>query len=157
MTKLIERAVSAIWTSVAAVTIVIAIVVTIVRLMLPQIDEQRGSIEQWLSEITQRPIQIGEVKASWRGWSPTIDITELALKNADSEEELVRFDSAQIQISPLRSLFSFDLVPRRLVVGGIKVALERDVNGNISIAGMPPSRWPVAQWLLQQQNCYHMP
>ena len=152
MINLVNRLVATLWASFAAVTIVLAIVITIVRLTLPQIDEQRGSIEQWLGELTQRPIQIGQVRASWRGWSPTIDVANLVLKNPDSDEELAHFDYALIEIAPLLSLMKFNLVPRRLVVGGMKVALERDIDGQISIAGMPPSRWPVAQWLLEQQN-----
>ena len=152
MSGLTERIVGTLWTVVAAVTIVAAILISIIRLMLPHIDQQRDSIEIWLSEITNRPVQIGEVRASWKGWAPTIDVSNLVLFGAARKTELVRFDYAAIEISIFTSLWQQHLVPRRLLVGGMRVALERDVNGQISIAGLPPSRWPVAQWLLEQQN-----
>lgn len=152
MRTLIERFVGLLWTIVAAVTIVAAMLISIVRLMLPQIDQQRDAIELWISDIIDRPVVIGQVSASWRGWMPTIDVADLTLLTPDRKTELVRFDYAAIDIAPVLSLRQRDLVPRRLLVGGMRVAFERDANGNISIAGMPPSRWPVAQWLLQQQN-----
>ncbi|MFT4580340.1 MAG: hypothetical protein ACI915_002928 [Gammaproteobacteria bacterium] len=146
------RLISALWTGFAALTIVLAIVVTIIRLALPHIDHQRIAIESWLSDLTQRPVQIGEVSASWRGWAPTLDVTNFVVRTSDASESLVRFDYAIVSISPLTSLFNLSLTPRKLIVGGMKISLERDIDGKISVAGMPPSRWPVAEWLLQQQN-----
>ncbi len=76
MPELTGRIVGTLWTIVAALTIAGAILVSITRLMLPQIGEQRDTIEIWLSEITNRPVQIGQVSASWRGWAPTVDVTD---------------------------------------------------------------------------------
>ncbi|MFT4563879.1 MAG: hypothetical protein ACI9BW_003639, partial [Gammaproteobacteria bacterium] len=149
---MLGRLISALWTWFAALTIVLAIVVTIVRLALPHIDAQRDEIESWLSDLTQRPIHIGEVRASWRGWAPSLDVTDFVVRTSDAGEELVRFDYAIVSISPLASLFNLSLMPRKLIVGGMKISLERGIDGQISVAGMPPSRWPVAQWLLEQQN-----
>ena len=152
MPALTSRIVGTLWTIVSAVTIVVAILISIVRLMLPHINQQRASIEIWLSDITNRLVQIGEVSASWRGWAPTIDVTDLVLLGVDRKAELVRFDYAAIEISPFVSLWQQHLVPRSLLVGGMQIALERDIHGQISIAGLPPSRWPVAEWLLEQRN-----
>ncbi|MDA0824656.1 MAG: DUF3971 domain-containing protein, partial [Proteobacteria bacterium] len=147
-----DRLISALWTWFAALAIVFAIVVTIVRLALPHIDGQRSAIERWLGDLTQRPIQIGEVRASWRGWAPTLDVTDLVVRTSDESESLVRFDYAIVSISPFASLLNLNLTPRKLIVGGMKIGLERGADGKITVAGMPPSRWPVAEWLLQQQN-----
>ncbi len=152
MPVLVGRIVGTLWTIVSALTIVVAILISVVRLMLPHIDQQRASIEVWLSDITNRPVSIGEVSASWRGWAPAIDATDLILLAADHKGELARFDYAKIEISPFVSLWRQHLVPRSLLVGGMQIALERDINGQISIAGLPPSRWPVAEWLLEQRN-----
>ena len=152
MPELTGRIVGTLWTVVAALTIAGAILVSIIRLMLPQIGEQRDAIEIWLNEITNRPVQIGQVTASWRGWAPTVDVKDLVLLSANGKAELARFDYAAIDIAPLTSLWQLHLVPRRLLVGGMRIALERDLNGQISIAGMPPSRWPVARWIVEQRN-----
>ncbi|TDJ66512.1 MAG: TIGR02099 family protein [Proteobacteria bacterium] len=152
MRRSINRLVGSLWTIFAGLTIVAATLISVIRLMLPQIDQQRDAIEFWLSDIVDRPVEIGQVSASWRGWMPTINVADFVVFTADRGTELVRFDYATIELSPLRSLRRRSLVPRRLVVGGMRVALERDLDGHISIAGIPPSRWPVAQWLLQQQN-----
>ena len=57
MPELTGRIVGIFWTIVAALTIAGAILVSIIRLMLPQIGEQRDTIAIWLSEITNRPVQ----------------------------------------------------------------------------------------------------
>ena len=152
MRTLIERFVGSLWTMVAALIILAATLVSIIRLMLPQIDQQRDAIEIWLSDVVGRPIEIGQVSASWHGWTPTIDVADLVLLTSDRKTELIRFDYAAVDISPVNSLAERKLVPHRLIVGGMRVALERDLKGTISVAGMRPSRWPVARWLLEQQN-----
>ena len=105
---MLDRLISALWTWFAALAIVLAIVVTIVRLALPHIDCQRITIESWLSDLTQRPIQIGEVRASWRGWSPTLDVKDFVVQTSDGSESLVRFDYAIVSISPFASLFNLN-------------------------------------------------
>ena len=152
MPAVISRAARGFWTIGSTLTIVTAISISVVRFMLPHIDQHRDSIERWLSEVTSRPVQIGEVSASWRGLGPKINIKNLTLLSNDRKAELAHFNYAKIEISPFLSLWRQRLVPRSLLVGGMQIALERDTAGKISIAGLPPSRWPVAEWLLEQRN-----
>jgi len=152
MRTLIERLVGSLWAVLAAIVIFFAVVISVARLALPEIDEQRDAIAEWIGAFIERPVQIGKVEASWRGWTPSIHISELVLLDENSHSELVRFDYGSIDIALFRSILEVTLIPRRLVVGGMRVALERDAEGNIKIAGMPPSRWPVAQWILGQEN-----
>ena len=74
MPALVSRAARVFWTSGSTLTIVAAISISVVRLMLPDIAQHRESIESWLSDISSRPVQIGEVSASWQGWAPKINI-----------------------------------------------------------------------------------
>ena len=152
MTKLIVRCVGFAWTGFAAVVISVAVVITLIRLALPQIDHQRAAIADWLSTVTGRPVEIGRVSASWHGWAPRIDLENLAILAPDSKESLIEFAHGAIDIAPLASVRQRALVPQKLSVSGMRIALSRDADGAISIAGMPPRRWPVAQWLLQQKN-----
>lgn len=152
MPALVSRAARVFWTIGSTLTIVAAISISVVRLMLPDIAQHRESIESWLSDISSRPVQIGEVSASWQGWAPKINIKNLTLLATDRKVELAHFNYAKIEISPFVSLWRQRLVPRSLLVGGMQIALERDRSGKISIAGLPPSQWPVAEWLLEQRN-----
>jgi uncharacterized protein (TIGR02099 family) len=140
------------WTLFAAIAVFFAVVISIARLMLPEIEQQREAIAQWLSDYIDRPVQIGGVSASWHGWSPSIRVDELVLLNPAGDTELARFDRATIDIALFESIATVSLIPRRLMVSGMEAAFERDADGNIRIAGMPPARWPVAQWILQQRN-----
>lgn len=152
MRALGARLTGALWTLFAAIAVFVAVLISITRLMLPEIDQQRDAIAQWLSDYIDRPVQIGGVSASWHGWSPNIRVEELVLFDERGSAELARFEHATIDIALFESIASVSLVPRRLLVSGMEAAFERDADGNIRIAGMPPARWPVAQWILQQQN-----
>lgn len=152
MRALGARLTGALWTLFAAIAVFFAVVISIARLMLPEIEQQRDAIAQWLSNYIDRPVQIGGVSANWHGWSPNIRVMELVLLDESGAEELARFKHATIDIALFESIATVSLVPRRLAVSGMKAAFERDADGNIRIAGMPPARWPVAQWILQQRN-----
>lgn len=152
MRTLAARLIGALWTLFAAVVVFFAVVISLARLMLPEIEQQRDAIAQWLSDYIDRPVQIGGVGASWHGWSPNIHVMELVLLDPSGATELARFEHATIDIALFESIATVSLVPRRLVVSGMEAAFERDADGNIRIAGMPPARWPVAQWILQQRN-----
>lgn len=152
MRTLGERLTGVLWTIFAALAVFFAVVISIARLMLPEIEQQREAIAEWLSDTIDRPVQIGKVNASWHGWSPSIRVSELVLLNAARDTELARFDRATVDIALVESIVTVSLIPRRLVVSGMEAAFERDADGNIRIAGMPPARWPVAQWILQQRN-----
>ena len=152
MRALGARLTGALWTLFAAVAVFFAVVISIARLMLPEIDQQREAIAQWLSDYIDRPVQIGGVSATWHGWSPNIRVADLVLMDESGATELARFEHATIDIALFESIATVSLIPRRLVVSGMEAAFERDADGNIRIAGMPPARWPVAQWVLQQRN-----
>lgn len=152
MRALGARLTGALWTLFAALAVFFAVVISIARLMLPEIEQQRDAIAQWLSDYIDRPVQIGGVSANWHGWSPSIRVMELVLLDESGAAELARFKHATIDIALFESIATVSLVPRRLAVSGMEAAFERDADGNIRIAGMPPARWPVAQWILQQRN-----
>ena len=89
MAVLVDRFVGFLWTVFAALAIVFALLVAAIRLALPEINQQRIAIEEWLSDVIRRPVHIGTVEASWRGWNPVIDVTELTLLDEQGVSYLI--------------------------------------------------------------------
>ncbi len=152
MRRLLERFLSLLWTSVAVLLIGGAALVTLVRMLLPQIGEQRAAIEGWLTDMVGRPVEVGAISANWSGWAPRLTFDRLVILDEHSQAELIHFERADIDIALLDSLRSHELKPTRLIVTGVAMNLIRDLNGQLSVAGMPPPHSPVMRWLLEQKN-----
>ena len=152
MGRILERLVSLLWTSFAVLLIGGAALVTLVRVALPQLGAQRSVIEAWLSETVGRPVQVGAINANWRGWAPRLSFERLVILDAQRKTELIHFERADIDIALFDSITHRALKPARLLVSGVAMNLIRDVNGNFSVAGMPPPHSPVLRWLLEQDD-----
>ena len=152
MRRFLERLLSLLWTSVAVLLIGGAALVTLVRMLLPQIGEQRGAVESWLTETVGRPVQVGAISANWSGWAPRLTFERLVILDEHNQAELIHLERADIDVALLESLQSRALKPTRLIVSGVIMNLIRDTNGQFSVAGMPPPHSPVMRWLLEQDN-----
>ena len=152
MRRILKRLVSLLWTSFAVLLIGGAALVTLVRIALPQLGAQRSVIEAWLSETVGRPVQVGAINANWRGWAPRLSFERLVILDDQSKAELLHFERADIDIALLDSITRRKLKPTRLVVSGVALNLIRDLNGDFSVAGMPPPHSPVMRWLLEQDS-----
>ena len=152
MRRILERLLSLLWTSFAVLLIGGAVLVTLVRIALPQVDTQRGMVEARLTEMVGRPVKIGAINANWRGWAPRLSFERLVILDLQSKAELIHLERADIDIALLDSLTQRELKPTRLVVSGVAMNLIRDLDGKFSVVGMPPPRSPLMRWLLEQDN-----
>ena len=140
------------WHLFAISVLITALLGATARWLLLHIDDHSAWVETWLSRTLERPVDIGELRGHWRGWSPSIQIDGLTIYEQGSGKTLIRFENAQVELSIYESLKNKDLQPDRIILSGVKFSLERDANGKFSISGMPPSRWPVAQWIEAQSH-----
>ena len=152
MGRIFARLFSLVWTAFTVVLLGSAAVLAVARIAWPQLDSQRGLIERWLGATIGRPVQVGAINATWNGWAPHLSVVRLAILDEQRNTELIRFASADIDLALLDSITRHELTPTRLVVSGVAMTLIRDLNGNISVAGMPPPHSPVLRWLLDQDN-----
>ena len=140
------------WHLGAVILVVGALLAATGRWLLLNIDDHAGWVEAWLSRTLERPVEIGELRGHWRGWSPSIRINALTIYQQDKSVALLRFEQAHIELSISESFKNRDLRPEWILLSGVKLTLERDMEGNLSVAGMPPSRWPAAQWIEAQKR-----
>lgn len=140
------------WHVSAALLIFLAVAIAAVRLLLLNVHHHSDWFEQWITRTLDRPVSIGELSGEWRGWSPTIRFNELTVYESDKTTTLVHFKYARVDVSITDSIKNRDLTPRQITLGGVEFTLERDEQGNFAIAGLPPSRWPVAKWIEGQRS-----
>ena len=145
--------------AVGILVLLAAVLVTLVRLFLPDIGIYRNEVEAWVSKYSGYPIVIHSIKASWQGWTPELTLTNIDLLNKAGTEEITHFDKARIQIAPLATLVERQFIPKSLVISGFELSITRHVNGAISIQDIElenikkkQSDNELAEWLFKQDE-----
>ena len=67
------------WYTVAIIIITGAILVTAIRLALPEIGGYKNEIQSWVSEYMDYPVVIDEISANWEGWVPNLHLDNIDL------------------------------------------------------------------------------
>lgn len=119
------------WYAIGTAILLAAILVTIIRLLLPDIGNYRDDIQAWVSQYMGYPVVIQSIQADWRGWTPQLYLDQVTLMSPGGEREIAEFDSAYISFSPLRSLYHRQVIPESLVISGVRLQLLRLEDGNI--------------------------
>ncbi|MFT5350362.1 MAG: hypothetical protein ACI9MF_001179, partial [Gammaproteobacteria bacterium] len=137
-----------------------AVVVTLIRLFLPDIGIYRSEVEAWVSRYMGYPVVIHSLDATWEGWVPHLQLGDIDLLNKAGTQPITHFDSAQIKIAPLSTLIKRRIVPKQLTISGFELAIARLSNGAIYIEGINISDPEMsklgdnelAEWLFKQEQ-----
>ncbi|MBI2970551.1 MAG: TIGR02099 family protein [Gammaproteobacteria bacterium] len=137
-----------------------AVVVTLIRLVLPDIGIYRGEVEAWVSHYMGYPVVIHSLNADWYGWIPHLHLTNVDLLNKAGTQAITHFESAEIRIDPVATLLARRFVPRQLTVSGFDLTVARRENGGIVIEGIDigeveetaGSENELAEWLFSQDT-----
>ena len=63
-----------------------AVLVTLVRLFLPDIGIYRGEVEAWVSNYMDYPVVIHTLDATWEGWVPYLELSDIDVKGTIESE-----------------------------------------------------------------------
>ena len=137
-----------------------AVLVTLVRLVLPDIGIYRGEVEAWVSSYMGYPVVIHRLDATWEGWVPYLELTNIDLLNRAGTQPITHFETAQIRIAPLETVLKRRIVPKQLTINGFELAIARLSNGAIYIEGVNMTEVQstglrdkeLAEWLFRQEQ-----
>ena len=122
--------------------------------LLPDIERHRGDIVAAISQATGLSVRIGALTTDWQGLHPRVAIADVRVSDRDGREALV-LPTVENVIS-WRSLFAGGLRLRSLVIDGPKLAVRRDKDGVIYVAGIrvggDPGDGRLTDWLLNQNE-----
>jgi uncharacterized protein (TIGR02099 family) len=123
--------------------------------VLPMVPDYKSDIEAMVSRGLGAPVTIGEVVAGWSRFHPTLDITDLALRDQAGNVAL-SFAKVGVEVS-WRSLLLWDLRFHSIVLDRPALRVQRARNGTLRVAGIEiqsdieaTSSTGVTDWLLRQ-------
>ena len=121
------------WYVFAFIILNAAVIVTVVRLAIPEIGGYTSEIQSWVSNQMKHQVVIGKIDADWQGWSPNIYLKNIDLYSGENAKLITRLDSAQININILASIKAREIIPNYLSVSGLELNVLRRHDGSISI------------------------
>ena len=132
------------------------------RFLLPELGHYRPAIEELLSRIATREVELGAIHAYWRGWTPVFRVEDVRFAGGNTtsdngKDSAIRLASLTFSIDPIASLRSRSLHPREIAASGASLVVMRRADGTFAIERLgeltpagPPESGPLAQWLLSQ-------
>ncbi|MFZ0790202.1 MAG: hypothetical protein WAM94_11335, partial [Chromatiaceae bacterium] len=120
--------------------VLLAVLVSAVRLSLPLSDRYRETVAATLSERLDRPVQVGAMSLRLAGWSPRLRLDELVVGTAGGGAEALRLRALELDLDVAGSLRSGSLEPRALTLVGASLAVRRQLDGRIRIEGLSALR-----------------
>jgi uncharacterized protein (TIGR02099 family) len=146
------------WYAFAFIILNAAVLVTVVRLALPEIGSYNAEIQSWVSKQMDHPVVIDNINAEWQGWTPNLYLRNIDLYTQDNTNIITKFDSAHIGIDLIASIRAREIIPNYLSVSGLDLSIARRLNGSISISSDQKLNTDTANsaalsgWLLKQRH-----
>jgi len=123
---------------------------------MPHIDDWRGEIERRASEVLKQQVSIGRIEASWQGFNPRLQLTNVQLHDSTG--------AVSLALPQIEAVLSWTSVPtlqasvKSLIVLAPEVEVRRVSDSRLKIAGMlidleaTDSSAAALDWLLEQRH-----
>ncbi|GAA4901775.1 YhdP family protein [Ferrimonas pelagia] len=124
------------WYSLAAALVVLALVISLVRSLLPQLDGIRTELVSWAEQQTGLELELAQLGAGWHGGGPQLSLEELYLPaqpglplalNIERLEVQLDFWASVLQLSPQIELVRIQGVELDLAFSGERAQSQRDL------------------------------
>jgi uncharacterized protein (TIGR02099 family) len=120
----------------AATVVLLAIGVTLGRMLTPLLADYRLEAEQWAAEVLGTPVQIGKLRASWHGLHPSLVLKDAAILDAQGGRPSLRFSEVHIDVRLLDLLRGEPLMPHQVTFVGTSLQVKRRSDGAVVIVGL---------------------
>ncbi|AZG71850.1 YhdP family protein [Shewanella livingstonensis] len=114
------------WQILAITLVLFALVVSLIRGLLPHVPEVRTELIGYLQNEYQLHVQMDELSAEWQAFGPALTVKNLVLPPQDNLPITVISENVHIKLDFWQSLFTLSPQVETVVFDGVKVALNLD-------------------------------
>src|ERR1051326_1364498 len=116
-------------TVVSSLIVLAALVSGAFQLAVRAVPGYRLQLSQKLGDLLGRPVTIGDLRLTWRGYYPSLDLDRITLLATPSAPDALSADRLRLAFS-LPRLISGDWMPTRIDLVGAEIAASRDQLGH---------------------------
>jgi len=122
----------------------------LVRFFLSGIDDYKTTIESKIFELTEIPLEIGDLQPNMRGFNPGIILKDIRVFSAEgNDQQPIKLEEIRFSINVIDLIWTQQLLPSSwLTLVGAKLSVVRRADGSLSIKGLNSSESKQPMWLL---------
>ncbi len=149
---------------VALVVVSAAVVLSISRVLISNVESYRVDIENLASAYLAHAVKIESIDARISGLKPVLVFNQVRLMDKTGQREIVSFSEAEVSLDIYQSWRQQQLVPSEVVIAGIELAVTRLSNDTILIQDLElgalparqetdvPDEFDLTDWLFQHSH-----
>jgi len=138
VSKLIKRVILPV---LATTLIVLALLVGLARLLLPQVPQYKEDIQRLAEQATGFAVDFGQISAGISMHGPELRLEKTRISIPQEGLEVVYAEEVKISIDLMTLLVSRKVVPSHTAIRGVRVDLVREEDGALSIQGRTLADW----------------
>ncbi|NND68804.1 MAG: hypothetical protein HKN19_14540, partial [Halioglobus sp.] len=142
-----DRLSGALWVALVSLLVLLAIYVSLGRLLTANLAAYREPILQELNVRAPFTVEAESMSGTWRSFSPYIVMRDLRLSFPEQDLPPLAFSEGRIRIDVLNSLRTGTLQVRRVELTALKLRGELDASGAFQLTGFGSGQGTGAQWL----------
>lgn len=123
------------WYGIATLLVLLAVAVTVARLVIGSASEYRERVEELAGQYLGQPVTISNMDARLIGIKPTLLFQDVSLHEEQSNEQLAHFNQIGIALNPLSSLRHLQPIID-LTIHGANIVIVQQENGSFRLQGV---------------------
>lgn len=124
------------WYAIAVTVVLLAVLFSGMRLLLPYAVDYRSEIQNELSRYIGQPVNIDTLDAEWQGLEPSLVLKNVTLLDADGETAVLQFQKIRLGLDWLASIALRDVVFSGITLVGLDLTLTKFADGHVALQGL---------------------
>ncbi|UCG72635.1 MAG: TIGR02099 family protein [Chromatiales bacterium] len=125
----------------ASVVIALALLVGLIRLLLPQLTQYQQEVRAAAAAATGFEVQFDRLSASWPLRGPELVLYDVRILDPGTADIIARADEVSVGIDVVTLLVDRRVVPASFGLSGTRLAVERTADGVVRLQGLPLDEW----------------
>lgn len=121
---------------ISAILIMLALAVTVIRIMIPSVPAYRQDLQEWLTEYLGHPVSIENLAVKLNGIDVIIRISKAQILAKDGKTELFQLQDLRVSVDTLDAIKKMKVEPETIDLIGLDLSIERDLNGKFVLQGL---------------------
>jgi uncharacterized protein (TIGR02099 family) len=119
--------------------IVLALLVSVGREVIDELDRYRSNINSYASTLLGLELDSQVLQGEWHQLTPQVTAHGLSIYGRDQQKPAITLDHLTLDLDLIQSVLSRHVVWRELRLGQVNLTAREDAEGNWTIAGLPLS------------------
>ncbi|MBI2382721.1 MAG: TIGR02099 family protein [Gammaproteobacteria bacterium] len=144
-----ERSRRRLWTRLITATAILMVAAAVLsglfQIAVLAVPGYRQDLAGWVSRLAGRPVRIGTLALTWRGYYPSLDLGQVEIRSPDDRRTVLVLERVRLGLGFTR-LVAGDFTPRRLELSGIALRARLDRDGRFHLLGLDEAGGPDADF-----------